>query len=92
MRREMNGRTYNTATAGRIASARSNLPPGAWEHWEEHLYRKADGSYFLHGKGGPRTRWAKRDQWDDGENIVPLETWQAKQWLHANSLTRNYPR
>lgn len=81
MRRIIDGRSYDTGTATRVGEYDSG-GDGFDDVWEE-LCRKRNGEYFLHGIGGARTRYAKRDGldgWAGGEGIVPLSYDEARDW------------
>lgn len=57
MKRYINGKVYDTSTAQEIGSYAN---AGNWRdfsHYEETLYRKRTGEYFLHGEGGPMTAY-----------------------------------
>ena len=83
MKKVINGKMYNTDTASELAMHSS---PGSWRdfsHWEETLYRKKTGEFFLYGEGGPMTRYAEEtgtNAWTGGERIMPLTYADAQNW------------
>lgn len=87
MRKIINGKLYDTATATKMAEW-SNA--GSWNdfsHVEETLYRKKTGEYFLHGEGGARTQYAKRV-----EQIMPISIEEAQKWAEEHLDGDGYER
>lgn len=87
MRVIIDGLRYDTETATEIATATQGRR-GDFAFAEETLYRTPRGRYFLHGYGGPLTRWSRREgngMWA-GEGILPLSEEKAIEWLEANEL------
>jgi len=86
MKKVIKGAMYSTQSAERLASQASGL--GTHAGFEEALYRTRSGKYFLHGKGGPASRYAEQVQqsaWASGEKIVPLTLEAAKEWAEGLS-------
>ena len=83
MKKIINGRSYDTNTARKVVTYSS---PGSWRdfsHWEETLYQKRTGEFFLHGEGGAMTRYAEKidtNSWSFGERIMPLSYTEAQKW------------
>ena len=83
MKKIINGKMYNTDTAKELAGWSS---PGGWgdfSHYEETLYQKRTGEFFLFGEGGPMTRYAEsagQNQWRGGSKIIPLAWEDAREW------------
>lgn len=90
MKKIINGKLYDTDTAKELGSW-SNA--GGWRdfsHMEETLYRKRTGEYFLHGEGGPMTKYAQtvgQNGWSGGSKILPLSAEAARKWAeeHLNA-------
>ena len=59
MRAIINGKKYDTSTAEYIASASYSGSRSDFQWWEEDLYRKRTGEFFVSGEGGPMTRYAR---------------------------------
>lgn len=81
-----NGKKYDTDTARKLG-AWSNFRSRRDIGWcEESLYRKKTGEYFLHGEGGPASRYAERLQNSriGGEAITPLTYEQARTWAEEH--------
>ena len=53
-------RRYDTETAKAVGSRDNGLSYRDFNHVEETLYRKKTGEFFLHGEGGPMTKYAKQ--------------------------------
>lgn len=87
MKKIINGKVYDTEKAKQVASY-SNA--GSWrdfQHYEETLYLKKTGEYFLFGEGGPMTRYARsegQNSWTGGERIEPLTYAAAKEWAEEH--------
>ena len=92
MKKIINGkRRYNTATATLIGMWQQGKPTDE-DYMVEALYRKRNGEFFLHGKGGAQTRYAARTkaQWDEGELITPLTVAQAQAWAKEHLTPEEY--
>lgn len=87
MKKIISGKVYDTSTATELAAYSS---PGSWRdfsHYEETLYRKKTGEFFLHGEGGPMTRYAQAtgvNSWSGGERIMPLSYKEAQEWAEEH--------
>lgn len=82
MKKIIGGRRYNTDTAKYIGSAQSNCGVTDFKYFEESLYLKKTGEFFLHGKGGPASKYAKEfdgSMWGD-EKIIPISLEEARAW------------
>lgn len=91
MKKIINGKLYNTDTARQIGSWNSNITDRLY--WvNETLYQKQRGEFFLHGEGGPGSKYAEpsgQGSWSSGEKIIPLsydaaQAW-AEEYLDANA-------
>lgn len=81
MKKVINGKMYNTETAKELGSWWNERTDFSicWEY----LYKKKTGEYFLYGKGGATSKYAKR--WENngsqsGEKIIPLTETEARSW------------
>ena len=87
MKKIINGKVYNTETAKQMAFW---CNAGSWRdfhHFEETLYRKKTGEYFLFGEGGPMTKYAistGQNSWSGGEKIIPLDYDNACRWAEEH--------
>lgn len=92
MKKIINNKVYDTGTA-RLVGSNSYSNPSDFNHWEETLYCKRTGEYFLHGAGGPRSRYAERVEqnlWSGGERIIPLDYANARVWAEENLSADEY--
>lgn len=83
MKKIVNGKVYDTETAKLLASANNYAPRGDFYFYEEELYVKKTGEYFLYGFGGAMTRYARQidhSNWMGGEAITPLTYTSAREW------------
>ena len=60
MKRVINRKLYDTDSAEQIAHYARNTDQRDFNYFVETLYNTEDGEYFLHGRGGPKTKYAKR--------------------------------
>ena len=87
MKKIINGKVYDTETATRVASWANG---GTWNdfgHFEEDLYRKKTGEFFLHGAGGPMTQYAEavgQNEWSGGQRIMPMSYAAAQKWAEEH--------
>lgn len=92
MKKIINGKRYDTETAKEVACD-SYLYPRDFHYWSETLYRKNTGEYFLHGEGGPMSRYAEstgQNQWSGGEKIIPLSIEAAQAWAEEHLDANEY--
>lgn len=86
MKKIIDGRRYDTSSAKEMASD-SYMTPRDFHYWRETLYRKMSGEYFLHGVGGPASKYAVstgQNQWSSGEKIIPLSLEAAQKWAEEH--------
>lgn len=83
MKRTVDGKTYNTETANFIASWSNDLGWSDFRHVEEDLYVTGRGNFFLCGKGGPSSHYARScgsNTWSEGSGIITLTREEALEW------------
>lgn len=93
MKKVIDGRMYNTGTAKLLGGGSNNYPRNDFHFWEEELYRTKSGAYFLHGSGGPASRYAistGQNSWSGGEKIIPLPAEQAREWAEEMLSAEEY--
>ena len=92
MKKIINGKLYDTETAKRIGvDSYSNTRD--FHYWSEELYVKRTGEYFLHGEGGPASRYAKAvdgNSWTGGEKIIPMSDKAAREWAEEHLDADDY--
>ena len=87
------GRKYDTETAREVGCYSNG---GGWRdfrHYEETLYRKRTGEYFLFGEGGPMTKYAEQvgqSGRSGGSEIIPLSFDDAREWAEKNPDAAEY--
>ena len=93
MKRIIDGRRYDTGTAEEIGSA-THGSRRDFDYYEETLYCKRTGEYFVHGYGHGASRYAKQayGNWGPGEAIVPMAYEQAREWAERNLDAEDYER
>ena len=83
MKKIINGRLYDTDTAKELGSWANEGNWRDFRHMEETLYRKKTGEFFLHGEGGPMTKYAQaveQNSWSGGSRIMPMTFSEARKW------------
>lgn len=91
MKRIIDGRKYDTTTAEEVAEATHGSTTD-YEYYEETLYRKRTGEYFLYGYGNGASRYAKQVYGDfgPGSEIIPLTYDQARAWAERELSVDEY--
>ena len=67
---------------------------GDFDWVQETLYVKRTGEYFLHGKGGARSKYAVPDGdfMGGGSEIIPLSEKEAQAFVEENGDTETYEK
>ena len=87
MKRIINGKRYDTETARKVADYWHGSSSRDFTHYEESLYCKRTGEYFLAGEGGLMTAYAKsvsQNTTSGGSAIFPLDDSAARIWAEAH--------
>ena len=87
MKKIINGRRYDTDTAKNLGYDSYNGSVTDFAYWEETLYQKRTGEFFLYGEGGPMSRYAVscgQNEWSGGAQIIPLEPEKAQAWAEEH--------
>lgn len=87
MRKVIRGRLYDTSTAELIGDTSGGAELRTdWHYWEEELYRKKTGEYFLYCYGGGLSKYGvwHGNTGDSGEHIKPLSYEDAKTWAEKS--------
>lgn len=90
MKKIINGKVYDTDKARDLGF---DCGGDGFSHWREELYQKRTGEYFLHGEGGPMTKYAvhtDQNRWSGGERILPLTPESARQWAEEHLSADDY--
>ena len=84
MKKILEGKVYNTETATELHHYWNGLGTSDFGNISEWLYRTAKGAYFIHGKGGPMTKYGVpvgNNGRGSGEKIDVLTKEEAMEWL-----------
>ena len=95
MKKIISNKLYDTETAKEIATNSHGEGPRDFHYYEETLYRKKTGEYFLHGYGGPASRYAEsrgQNTWGSGEKIIPMSLESAQEWGEENMDADDYQK
>ena len=93
MKKIISGKVYDTDTAQELGSWEN---AGNWRdygHMAETLYRKKTGEFFLHGEGGPMTKYAQavgQNEWSGGSRIMPMSFAEAREWAEEHLDAEEY--
>lgn len=93
MKKIISGKVYDTSTANELGRWSNGGSTGDFDYCEETLYRKRTGEFFLHGEGGPRSRYSRcsgNNEWSWGEEIIPLTFDAARQWAEEHLSAGEY--
>ena len=85
MKQIIKNKLYDTDTAKLIGCDSSRTSD--FSRWTEKLYRKRTGEYFIHGEGGPMSRYAVacgNNEWEGGSKIIPLSFEKACEWAEKH--------
>lgn len=91
MKQIIEGRMYNTETATEIANIHSIN--NSFTDYDESLYKKKNGEFFLSGWGGPLSHYARRsgdNEVSGSERIEPLTENEAMEWLEDHRFVDEY--
>lgn len=88
----ISGSKYDTSTAKYLGEY-SYSNSRDFNYIIERLYRTKAGKYFLHGEGGPMSRYAEssgQNSWSGGEKILPMSREAAMEWAEKNLTGEEY--
>lgn len=85
MKTTISNKVYDTNKATLVAEA-SNHGGNDFHAWSEDLYLTRKGNWFLHGRGGPMSKYADHylKSSTDGERIVPMTAEEAYAWCEEH--------
>ncbi len=91
MKRIIDGKKYDTLTAEEVAES-SHGYKSEYSYYEETLYRKRTGEYFLYGYGHGDSKYAKQvcGDFGPGSDIIPLTYEQARTWAERELSADEY--
>ena len=92
MKKIIDGKRYDTSTAKAVGcDSYSNRRD--FHFWEETLYQKRTGEFFLHGEGGAASKYAEacgQNEWCGGEMLIPLTFKAARDWAEEHLSADDY--
>lgn len=97
MKKVINGIFYNTETAELLHNWDNGAYGNDFHSCEESLYKTKRGAYFIHGEGGPMSKYAiciGNNSRGGSEDIEVLSETEAIKWLEdhdgSNVLTEHF--
>lgn len=92
MKKIIQNKVYDTDKAKLQASYSSDYPVSSFQYYEEALYLKKNGEYFLYGSGNAASPYAKKtaEVKVPGEKIVPFTYEEAKTWAEKKLDAEKY--
>lgn len=93
MKKIINGKKYDTDTAKEVGSHWNGTDPRDFSWYQETLYEKRTGEFFLYGEGGPMTRYAVscgQNEWSGSARIIPLDHEAARKWAEKHLSADEY--
>ena len=81
MRKIIDGKYYDTATADLVCDVSGTFDARSDHHFDDtQLYRSPRGRFFVAGGGGPRSRWALAigQGYTGGSGLEPVSTEEAR--------------
>lgn len=93
MEKIINGKRYNTDTANEVGYFSNGFIRTDFDFYEETLYKKKNGEFFLETYGGARTKNAEYrgyNTWSGGTRIIPLTDKEAQAWAEKHLSTEDY--
>jgi hypothetical protein len=88
MKQVINGKLYDTESAEQLAKYAPVKDRQDFNFLKEVLYKTEKGSYFIHGQGGPKTKYAKKkgSTTSGSSEIRPLTDEEALSWCEDKQL------
>lgn len=91
--RIINGKKYDPDTAQKLARFTSRSNPTDFRYYEESLYMKKNGEYFLVGIGNKESLYADETQeFGRGIEVKPFTLDEAKQWAEKHLGIETYEK
>lgn len=87
MKKIIKGKVYDTETAKKVASWYSSYARNDFHYYEEELYQKKTGEYFLYGEGNAASPYSKscgQNEWCGSEKITPMTFNEAQEWAEKH--------
>ena len=84
MKKMINGKKYDTDTADEICHYGYSYT-GGFDYYEDTLYRKKNGEFFIHSVGGARC-----NTWSGREEIYPIVNEEAMEIVESHCDVDKY--
>lgn len=87
MKQIINGKKYDTETAENVGEYWNGCSTRDFNYCEEILYKKRTGEFFLHGCGGPMSKYTRAygsNSWGGDERLIPMSLDEAKEWAEQH--------
>ena len=90
MKAIINGKKYDTETAEFIGNA--SAYPSTFNWYDEDLYQKRTGEFFLYGEGNAASKYSRHDGNTSlpGSGFIPLTQEKAREWCEKNLDIESY--
>ncbi|MCR5662736.1 MAG: hypothetical protein K6G50_11520 [bacterium] len=93
MSKIINGKKYDTTTAQELAVFNGRNNPTDFEYYEEILYLKKTGEYFMLGIGNKNSIYSDESQRNGkGAYIKPFTLEEAKDWAEKRLGAETYEK
>ena len=92
MRKIIKNKVYDTNTAKLQGEYGNGYSVSDFQHVREDLYLKKTGEFFLHGAGGPMSKYGRSvsDGVSGSEDIIPLSFEEAREWAEEHLEASGY--
>lgn len=92
MKKIIKGKVYDTATAKLVGQWSSNYARTDFYFFEEKLYQKKTGEFFLYGIGNAASPYNEYSygSYTGGEKIVPMSYEEAREWAERKFDADDY--
>lgn len=93
MKKIIQGKLYDTDKAKMVAGYSAPCGRSDFHYYEEELYRKRTGEFFLYGYGHADSKYGKpcgQNEWCAGEQIVPITYDDAQAWMEEHGSAEQY--
>jgi len=83
MNKTIGGKKYDPEKSEMLAEYDNGYPRNDFHYYEEKLYRRTTGEYFLYGSGGANSKYGvwHGNSGGLGEKITPLSITAAQAWV-----------
>ena len=93
MKKIINQKRYDTETAKNCGSWENTPFVSDFNWYQETLYQKKTGEFFIHGEGHAASKYAEsigNNIWSGGEKLIPLDYETAREWAEENLSADTY--